>query len=540
MHALTDMLQDDALNPFIPKVGQMILQEPACAQLRRIKADNFLRDCEQNRFPSRFPALLEQFIVNTDESPSTPSTSGLQTLPQTTFNRLDVTKTRTGTTYTHQRLRLTLPEGVPSNDGEGARYDGPRPEEQPAARHSQIASTSYSGESQQEFAEVTNSMMATDLDRSQLLAFEMLEPGQPGHQSLTDISRAPAEVFTLLPVPAPVRFTRRLSSGELLCTLQAPLSNASSEFETLYDLISSQEEQADTEQSDTQDGMAGADAAGEMIASIPTSPIGEGLVSPSKRSATTQTTALQRRLTANRHARLIDGSIFPFGPRKSTVTHGSIDVQDVATGETSKRSSMRLSWTQGAKKDGSRGSWLHGIRSLFRRSQNKSPWLLKKSHPGLNTGKYHSAVSGVAASDQQVARDLCETKQSMQQPNLSLCLDGACDGRNSPAKSTSTSSSNLNKPLPLNPDEVVKSFRSSSKTPSLTYSAGTPNQPLTASTVSTNVSQTSSRRDFKAITKELLTGDNMPQYRLMPKMDPNYMLLPLTYDPKKSPPVPTT
>ena len=517
----------------------MILQEPTCAQLRRIKADNFLRDCEHNRYPSRFPALLEHFIVNTDEPPGTTSTLGLQILPQTTFNRIEVMKTRTGTTYTHQRLRLALPKGVPLNDGEGTQHNSILLEEQLPARHSQIASTLHSGESQQDFAEITNSMMGTDLNRSQLLAFEMLEPGQPVEQNLTDILRAPAEVFTLQQVPAPVRLNQRLPSGRLSCMSQAPLSNASSEFEALYDLISSQEEQANGEKGDIQNHSFKVDPPEDMTAALPAHPIDEGFASSSKRAASQKTTALQRRLTANRHARLIDGSIFPFGPRKSTATRGSIDVQDFANGETSKRSSMRLSWTQGVQKDGSRGSWLHSIRSLFRRSQNKSPRLLKKSCPSLNTGRHDSAVSGVAASDQPDVSALCETKLSMQQPDLSLCLDGACDGRSSPAKSTSTSSSDLNKPLPLNPNEVVRSFRSSNKTPSLTHSADTPNQPLTASTASTNISQTSSRRDFKAITKELLTAGNMPQYRLMPKMDPNYMLQPLTFDPKKSPPLPT-
>ena len=539
VNAPTEPLQDDALNPFIPKVGKMILEEPTSAQLRRIKADNFLRDCENSRCPSRFPAMLEQFIVNTDEPPRTTSTLGLQTLPQTTFNRVEVTKSRIGTTYTHQRLRLTLHGGVPSNDGEGPQHVTTLPAAQLPARHSQIASTLYSGESQQDFAEVTNSMIGTDLDRSELLAFEMLEPGQPVEQHTTDTSHAPAEVFTLQPVPTPVRSNQRLPSGRLSCMSQAPLSNASSEFEALYDLISSREELADTEKSDIQIPSSKLDAPEDITAALPTCPIGESLASPSKRAASQKTTALQRRLTANRHARLIDGSIFPFRCRKSTATRGSIDEQDFATGETSKRSSLRLSWTQGVQKDGSRGSWLHGIRSLFQRSQNKSPRLLKKSRPSFNTGRHFSAVSGVAASDQQDISALCETKLSMQQPDLSLCLDGACNGRSSPAKATSTTSSNLNKPLPLTPDEAVRSFRSSSKTPSLTHSADTPHRPLTASTASTNISQTSSRRDFKAITKELLTADIMPQYRLMPKMDPNYMLQPLTYDPKKSPPVPT-
>jgi hypothetical protein len=237
----------------------------------------------------------------------------------------------------------------------------------------------------------------------------------------------------------------------------------------------------------------------------------------------------QRRRTANRHARLIDGTIFSFRGRKSSVARPSIDLSRAATPEAARRSLFRLSWTPTRQSSDSRRSWLQGFRSLFRSNQNNSAQALSKRRRSCSTENNTDAASGMLKTHEQMS-----SEAHRQPPRPRFDLDGACDDIVSP------STSYLNKPLPLNPEEIVKSISSRTHSIETRPSRIESYQPTSASTVSTSISQTSSKRDFRSVARHLVSSDNFKSDMHLsnyPQLSPvrESRLDPAKFDPEKSP-----
>ena len=237
----------------------------------------------------------------------------------------------------------------------------------------------------------------------------------------------------------------------------------------------------------------------------------------------------QRRRTANRHARLIDGAIFPFKGRKSNAARNSLEAQETLSPDEGRRSLFRLSWTPTRQNSGTRRSWVHGVRSLFRTSQNKQQNTLSKHKHNSSIGNSTDAHLSMSRSHKRVISNTSSVAHASQPRPSGLTLDGACDELPSP------SSSYLNKPLPLNPDEFAKSLSSGTRSTSIGRAHTSSNPPHSALTTSTKLSQTSSKREFQALAKDLSKRTDAIMYH--PDLSPVHeaRLNPSKYDPLKSP-----
>ncbi|KAK5232791.1 hypothetical protein LTR47_006018 [Exophiala xenobiotica] len=155
---------DDTRNPFVPKVGNFVLQPPTQGHIRRLKTQNFVHKVE------RLNSLHEK------RAPLAP-VSGNSAIPNRSATPEGKSETLSdeedyvlpATTYSHQRCRALLASegGSPSSKFVGG---GPIN----LARQSYITEES----SQQEFVEEHDSPKETSIDPALLLAFQMLNGNQ--------------------------------------------------------------------------------------------------------------------------------------------------------------------------------------------------------------------------------------------------------------------------------------------------------------------------------------------------------------------------
>jgi hypothetical protein len=240
----------------------------------------------------------------------------------------------------------------------------------------------------------------------------------------------------------------------------------------------------------------------------------------------------QRRRAANRHAQLVDGAIIPFKRRKSIAARSSTDGQDESPRDAGKSRLFRLSWTPTRQGSTSRRSWLQGIKSIFRSGQSKSSDKPLSHRHNSSVGNILDVQTRMSKSDKLENTNTSSTTQPDAQPPLALLLDGACDEL---PTSSSSSSRYLNKPLPLNPDEIVRRISSRTPSTSIDRSQVYSDQPQTASTTSTKFSQASSKKDFQNLAKSLTSSKALDMH--YPELSPVHemKLNPNKYDPLKSP-----
>jgi len=207
------------------------------------------------------------------------------------------------------------------------------------------------------------------------------------------------------------------------------------------------------------------------------------------------------RRVARRHARLIDGIMFTVKHRRgrsSTMTERPSEM--AGAGDSDRRFLPRLSWQ---KDQTLRRSWIHGVRSIFRPdNQSKQIEDIRHAHSRESSSRYTTTMS--AYNDQSASHGAASVSR---QRHPRFGLDGAFDDR-SP---TSTSSSTFNKPLPMSPDDIVRSLSSRTDTPSLSHAT----RPSTASTTSSGVTQASHQHDFRSIAQELLARHELSPVREM-------------------------
>ena len=239
-----------------------------------------------------------------------------------------------------------------------------------------------------------------------------------------------------------------------------------------------------------------------------------------------------RRTFTNRHARLIDGAIF-------TAKHRGL-IDPICRGDKKdhgdvKRSVARSSWSAVRQKEPLRHSLIHGVRGIFRKDQQpqQQPSSDQNNHKRDSSLLYngfdpHSDMISPKATLATSPSDHLSTSRTY---NHSWGLDGACDEE----PGLPRPSLNLNKPLPVSPGNLgTRTSSSRTGTPLSERFQETPIRPSTASSVSSNLSTASSKRDFRGLTRALINeemGARRPD--LSPVREAEAMS-PIKYDPRTS------
>ena len=184
--------KNDALNPFIPKVGSFILQAPTLPHIRQIRALNFIQESQERERKDQERERKDQERTIEDRrkrkalsktspkqrdfgSPASTPQKKAPKLNKETLHRLPSTKHSQklpATTYSHQRTRTVLWSSYGSPTSEQTEI--PRPS---MGEDSEPPKT-CSGSSQQELSEVDLSLLGADVDPSLLITFEMLSAGE--------------------------------------------------------------------------------------------------------------------------------------------------------------------------------------------------------------------------------------------------------------------------------------------------------------------------------------------------------------------------
>jgi hypothetical protein len=187
---------------------------------------------------------------------------------------------------------------------------------------------------------------------------------------------------------------------------------------------------------------------------------GQGVVRTTESSQviSTRTPETDKR-AVHRQARLIDGTVRISNVRKATTNCQTQSVSQTA------RSSVEHSPISTKSSRGRHNSWLYGLWNLVR---NTEPYLFqisqRKSRSVLIPTKMASSDPKVVSSPHpSIAQNIARLAENSKYAQFSL--DGATFDASSP-----DSKVNLNKPLPLNPEDMVKSMSSRTSTASPTTS----------------------------------------------------------------------
>jgi hypothetical protein len=242
----------------------------------------------------------------------------------------------------------------------------------------------------------------------------------------------------------------------------------------------------------------------------------------------------ENRKRAHRLARLVDGNILSASAdvcKLSRVLSG----EAVPESCNSRRSSLRTSWSRTPEKQRLRHSFVERVRSVFQKDHDN------KQGPPASASMSFSAFCGKEMSESSItSHNNDRSSLSTTRPAYNFSVDGAFDERPaSPPKSPV----NLNKALPAKPTHLGSNApylpRADTRTPSLTYSQDTTYRPSTVSTVSSSLSQSSSKKGFRHLTRNLLHVDmDGNSIALSPINEPDIGLDPLKFDPLKSPKLP--
>ena len=153
---------------------------------------------------------------------------------------------------------------------------------------------------------------------------------------------------------------------------------------------------------------------------------------------------ISKQRTAHREARLIDGAIF--SSQAGKLQKKDCNLPDSVPGSPSARSSpVRLSWSGGRQNPQLRQSWLQGVRSRLHQNKQRLSDRIQHSASTISHAGHSTIMSRI---HRRVAGG--DIRSSSPRPFIrpAVGLDGACDDC-----SPSRTSSNLDKPLPPEPEE---------------------------------------------------------------------------------------
>ncbi|OAL21658.1 hypothetical protein AYO20_11330 [Fonsecaea nubica] len=453
---------DDALNPFIPKVGSFVLQQPTQLHIRKLKAQNFI-----------FRSEKAQRVERAREAEETGKRSALVEISHNESRRVDYPQSHSftkaeasdeensyrlpSTTYSHQRTRTLLAsEQEPSPTPEQVTLKKPS-----TARGSNVTEASASGSSQQEFVEVDPSVLDADVDPALLVSFEMLSSHQSFLDQTPNLRGGHGEIVTLRQIGS----TQDTSSSK---------EHNVQEGSSPQSLVLS---------SPTYVGFC--ETPGSRDLSDPPSPVTAGNIGPAKESSKCdrqepaehhKSVERQRKLSdslkhfarrplgdssepskrtraANRQARVLDGAIWLPKVRKRHSSQINLPGDEEAVVEERKKSIVRRSLTPvWQKRESSRNSWMEIMRNFFRSESGSSQ--AKQPRADSIAIQIQPAVPNSLASPNNHTIISTHSPVEQEQQPSPFGLDGTIDL----TPFASSAIMDYNKPLPLSPGEIVQSL----------------------------------------------------------------------------------
>ncbi|OAP62813.1 hypothetical protein AYL99_02040 [Fonsecaea erecta] len=449
---------DDALNPFIPKVGSFVLQQPTQQHIRQLKAKNFVHRSEQAQRLERARQAEEAGKRKALVEISPNQNRRIESRPRETLTKPvkadeENSYRLPATTYSHQRTRTLLASEHGSS---------PPPLEQVTTKHSGShgAQLSASGSSQQEFIEVDLSLADADVDPALLVSFEMLSPGQSTSEQSPTLRGGQGEIVTLQQInstqdtKSSKEHNVQGNSSPLSCVASVPTRVGSCETHGSQGMTMTEasspptssghiEPSKEASKADKQEPVEHHKSAEKQrklsdgLKHFARRPLGDGL-DPSKRTR-----------AANRQARVFDGTIWLPKVRKRHSSHINLPADEEAVVEERKRSIVRRSLTPvWQKRDSSRNSWMEILRNLFRTESTSSQ--AKQSRAESISIQIHPTLPDViTSSNNQTIITATPIPVEHEHKSSPLGLDGTVE---------STSIMDCNKPLPLSPGEIVRSL----------------------------------------------------------------------------------
>jgi len=361
------------------------------------------------------------------------------------------------TTFSHQRCRTLLASGghIPSTraDMAGRLWVG---------RQSQLRERSP----QQEFAEVTRSLLESDVDPSHLVEFEMSSgPPGPFSDQRPTLRGGQGDIYRLKQLHSPSR-AQGICRNDSLASKSSPPKGDSGvarigPSETEASLAEHYRLALAVSRHLAQDASVGMDDDHDGLENSPSAENQGGQfdsLGPISRTHTNENPEPSRRRRAiNREARLIDGAIFNPRARKRLSSQNSVpptgEVANVE-GNGAPTATARRSWTPVRQRLDSRHSWFQNIRTIFRQGE-RSTLSLKSRKPGPST---NTNLGPAASFNQRKGKNTASTHEDNRRL-ASLGLDGTFDKKLSFSKYPL----DLNKALPLSPGEILHFKSSGSK-----------------------------------------------------------------------------
>ncbi|OCT45320.1 hypothetical protein CLCR_05412 [Cladophialophora carrionii] len=460
---------DDALNPFIPKVGTFILQPPTLPHVRKIKALNFIRMSEESE---REEQAREAVIAGKRKAfcEVTPERGRVMLAPTTTTVQQQHSEEGDlyrlpSTTYSHQRTRtlLSSSRGSPTSRQEQCQ----RPS---TARESDKVHQSFGGSSQPELPEVDPLLFDANIDPSLLITFGMLSPSRPsgeaglsptlrgGHGEAVTFqpinsqgspsSKIPGTVLSNSPLP------RIQSSPFRVFTPETPRSHVRTDASIRSSRVVSEPLQVSVKED--KQGSVEHDKSFERLRKL-----SDGLRPFVRRPAGDNSERSKRIRATHRQVRILDGVILNPKVRKRLSSPPITAVEDEMPVEDKKKSGVRRSLTPvWQKRDSSRHSWMEIMRNFFRTEATACQTAKQSKRESSNLSQ--PAVRASTTPPSHHTNDNSQTTQR-DQPSYLLGLDGTVDPRpfffrTIAFRMSRMSRMDCNKPLPLSPPGIARSL----------------------------------------------------------------------------------
>ncbi|KIW33457.1 uncharacterized protein PV07_00308 [Cladophialophora immunda] len=454
---------DDALNPFIPKVGSFVLQQPTQPHIRKLKARNFILEAEKAQKLERARQAEEAGKRNAlvdicpNQNRITKPTPG-DDLAKPGDSDEENSYRLPSTTYSHQRTRTLLASEQLTS-------------EQPhTVRGSHVTQQSASGSSQQDFVEVDPSLADAGIDPALLVSFEMLSSRQSSSEQQPTLRDGHGEILTLRQISSshdtsPSKdcgaeadsspSSHVLSSPTYVGSCETPGSqrmSATSSPVTAGNI----EPRKDSTKADKEEPAEHHKSAekqrklSDSLKQFARRPLGDG------------SEPMKRARAVNRQARVFDGTIWLPKVRKRHSSQINLPCDEEAVVEERKRSIVRRSLTPvWQKRDSSRNSWMEIMRNFFRTESSSSQ--AKQSRVESSSHQIQSTVPASVTSPTEQTIVSTQSPIEQERKPYHFGLDGTIDQRSLASRYIM----DYNKPLPLSPGEIVRSLSAHTALPHL-------------------------------------------------------------------------
>ncbi|EXJ56058.1 hypothetical protein A1O7_08989 [Cladophialophora yegresii CBS 114405] len=510
---------DDALNPFIPKVGSFILQPPTLPHVRKIKALNFIRMSEECE---RREQVRDAIVAGKRKALCEVSPDRDRVMPAPTSNTVKQQQSEEdnlyrlpSTTYSHQRTRTLLlsSHGSPTSGQEQCQ----RPS---TAEGSDKAHHSPESSSQPGLPALDPLLFDADIDPSLLITFGMLSSEEKGLSPT--LRGGHGETVILQPVsfqgsPASKIHDTVLRNSPLpriqsspfrVFTPETPRSHVRADASIRSSRVISEPLQVSVK-GDKQCSVEH-DKSVERRRKLSDS------LRPFVRRPAGDNSERSKIIRANhRQVRILDGVILNPKVRKRLSSPPVTAVDDEVHVEDKRKSGVRRSLTPvWQKRDSSRHSWMEIMRNFFRTEATASQPAKQSKRESSNL--FQPAVRSSTTPPSPHANVDSQPGQR-EQPSYLLGLDGTVDPRpfffrTIVSKMARMSRLDCNKPLPLSPPGIARS---------LSAHPGFPNafqpRPSVPAILTRANTRAELRKNLQALTTHALQRKNIPdKYQFYP------------------------